>query len=181
MTGSNILAWISHGTVMVSVLMTFASTAVAFASVPLFLFIGQEVFNAGAPEDERLAAPFTNVMLTLALLTIAFAGGVLVQRRRGLAHSEGWGRRLMQLGLLFAVLAGVTLLVDPVTRTYITHGSGAAYGTAFAMNAFGLLVGYALAVCARLPVQVSAEHLPEPDCNESVAFAQSYGLDAHCR
>ena len=67
----------------------------------------------------------------------------------------------MQLGLLFAVLAGVTLLVDPVTRTYITHGSGAAYGTAFAMNAFGLLVGYALAVCARLPVAMcsSAEHL----------------------
>ena len=43
----------------------------------------------------------------------AFAGGVAVQWRRGLAATEGLGRRLMQGGLFFAILAGILYLIDP--------------------------------------------------------------------
>ena len=57
--------------------------------------------------------------------------------------------------LIFSLRGGVLCCLwgaQQVSRTLITHGSAAAYGTAFAMNAVGLAVGYALAVCARLPV-----------------------------
>ena len=149
--GSNILTWVAHGTMVVSVIMTFASTAAAFASMPLFLFLGQAVFNSGAADDEKLAVPFVSVVLSLLVVTASFALGVCVQRRRGFAASQGAGRRLMQGGVVLAVFAGVVYAIDPVTRTYISHGSSAKYAVALLMNVAGLVVGYVLAVVARLP------------------------------
>lgn len=95
---SNLLTYLAYGELEISVAMTIVSTIAAFGTVPLFLFIGVQLFL----EDEDIEIAFANILIACLGASLPPLVGVILQKY---AYDS-----LIKLIKIFGIAIGIIFL-----------------------------------------------------------------------
>lgn len=143
-TTSNIFTYFSKGNLALSVIMTTNSTLWALVMTPLMLFFyGNLLFN----EESGWSIPLTNIIVTLVLLLIPVAGGMLIRK-----YSANVGAILELLGGFFGIFFIVFLVLTWVPRNWALLSSTPwqTFAVAIGLGLFGIFIAYVIAKMLRL-------------------------------
>ena len=138
-TTSNIFTYFSKGNLALSVLMTVASTLAGVVMIPLVL-----VAYAAALD---LRIPTGNIIVTLVLLLVPVALGMLLRRLNANvgAVTEVFGSALAVFFIVFLMLSWI-----PRNWQFLLETSAATHAAALLLGVVGIVAGYAFARALRL-------------------------------
>ena len=108
-SSSNLLTFLAYGDLEISIAMTIVSTVGAFATVPLFLFIGQELFL----DSLALKIPFENVVLAMLTAALPPFVGILLQKYTS--------QRVVELVKIGGIASGIVLVALIVSQYVFDH------------------------------------------------------------
>ncbi|CAK9023675.1 Ileal sodium/bile acid cotransporter (Apical sodium-dependent bile acid transporter) (ASBT) (Ileal Na(+)/bile acid cotransporter) (Ileal sodium-dependent bile acid transporter) (IBAT) (ISBT) (Na(+)-dependent ileal bile acid transporter) (Sodium/taurocholate cotransporting polypeptide [Durusdinium trenchii] len=143
---SNLMVFLAHGSVALSIAMTAFSTVLSFATLPLILFVYVE---KGLGLSDEIEIPFLNVFLALLLAVVPASMGVYIRFR-----SVMWAKRVEKVGTAIGIafILGAIILGVIDNPELIKFGSYPNVWIAgFLFHPLGCLLGYMLAFVARLP------------------------------
>jgi len=144
-TTSNLFTYYAKADVALSVAMTATSTVVAVALMPLLLMA-----YASSYTSAELTIPLGKIAVTLALVLVPVALGMLLRARRGLPAA----RKLEVAGSVSGILVLVVLIAKGLLESHQVLFS-APWSTllaTLALGTLGMLLGWVAARVAGLPV-----------------------------
>lgn len=97
-SGSNVLSYLAHGNLEISIALTIVSTVFSFGTLPLFLYIGIQAFLS----DAEIVIPWVNVFIACVTASLSPFIGILIQKY----GSE----RSVQLVKYVGIAAGIGLV-----------------------------------------------------------------------
>jgi len=146
--GSALLTYLSFGHTETSIAMTLISTVVAFATIPLFIFLGTEVFF---PEALELEIAFESIVLSALAASLPPLFGIWLKKKRLKADMVDPVKNVLIIsGIVFSVAAGLLTVADPIFRLGVKALGGKIWLVAFLFNSSALAFGYFLAFVACL-------------------------------
>ncbi len=143
-TTSNIFTFFSKGNLALSVMMTTNSTLWALLMTPLALVVYGTRFM---PAGSELQIPVENIVVTLVILLVPVAVGMLIRR-----YSPNVGAVMELMGGFFGLFFIVFLMVTWVPRNWIllTITPWQVYAVAVCLGLFGITIAYGIARAIRL-------------------------------
>jgi bile acid transporter len=143
-TTSNIFTFFSRGNLALSVMMTTNSTLWALVMTPLALVLYGTRFM---PAGSELQIPTENIVITLTILLVPVAIGMLIRR-----YSANVGAVLELMGGFFGLFFIVFLMVTWVPRNWrlLAITPWQVYAVSVFLGLFGITVAYAIAKAIRL-------------------------------
>ncbi len=154
---ANMLTHLSRGDTALSVTMTAISSVGAAVTVPLFLGLSTDRFDAAVGEPSMLGV----VLRVLAITIVPVAIGMELRRRRPQRVQAVYPRvRRISLSLFAIVVLGAIVSEQDTVREHIAEVAGAA----LALNLAAMTLSFAIAKLARL------------DDRQSTAIALELGI-----
>jgi bile acid transporter len=143
-TTSNIFTFFSKGNLALSVMMTTNSTLWALLMTPLALFLYGTRFM---PAGSELQIPTENIVITLAILLIPVAVGMMIRR-----YSPNVGAVMELMGGFFGLFFIVFLMVTWVPRNWVLLAitPWQVYAVAICLGLLGITIAYGIARGIRL-------------------------------
>jgi len=143
-TTSNIFTFFSKGNLALSVMMTTNSTLWALVMTPLALMLYGTRFM---PAGSELQIPILNVVVTLAIMLVPVAVGMVVRR-----YSANIGAVLELVGGFFGLFFIAFLMVTWVPRNWrlLVITPWQVYAVSILLGMFGITIAYAIAKAIRL-------------------------------
>ncbi|TVR52714.1 MAG: transporter [Puniceicoccaceae bacterium] len=151
---SNMFAYFARGSVALSISMTAASTLLALVMLPLLLELYTSGFAArldaelrAAGEDATFVIPRVNIIISLLLVLVPVAGGMILRRR-----SPGWAKAAEDTAGFTAIIVILYLITSAALR----HGGlyvstpWQIYTGAVGVGLAGFLFGYLMSGAFRL-------------------------------
>ncbi|XP_002731507.1 sodium-dependent organic anion transporter-like [Saccoglossus kowalevskii] len=134
---SNVLSYWSKSDVSLSICMTTCSSAFAFVALPVLLLLFSEVFAS----DETIKVPFKSVAITLTMIFVPSALGVLI-RYKSSRIGDVFAEVCSIAGCIGIVAFVIVMFVD---SPEIINASYEAYVVSLALPLIGFSIGYFLA------------------------------------
>lgn len=134
-TTSNLFSYFAGADVALSISMTALSTLIAVVAMPLVLHFYASGFTSAA-----LEIPLGKIVITLALVLIPVALGMLVRAKRGEAAArrlERWGSRAGIAVLVALIVAGVA-----ENRAVFSAVPASLYVAVVCLGALGMVLGW---------------------------------------
>lgn len=143
-TTSNVFTFFSKGNLALSVMMTTNSTLWALVMTPLALLLYGTRFMPGGSE---LQIPIENIVITLVVLLVPVAVGMLIRR-----YSANVGAVLELMGGFFGLFFIVFLLVTWVPRNWrlLVITPWQVYAVSIMLGLLGISIAYAIGKAIRL-------------------------------
>lgn len=143
-TTSNIFTYFSKGNLALSVVMTTNATLWAILMTPLALLFYGGLLAADNPDFE---IPIRNIVLTLAVLLVPVALGMLIRR-----YSPNTGALLELMGGFFGLFFIVFLMVTWVPRNWnlLTSTPWQVFAVSIGLGLFGITIAYIIAKLLRV-------------------------------
>lgn len=172
-TTANMLTHLARGDVALSVSMTAVSSVASVITVPLFLSLGAEYFDAQDISDE-ISMP--GVAARVFLITIVpLAIGMLIRARR-----TGWALRNMQRARTIALVAFVIVVAGAIITEWetISDAFGEIAAAVITLNLLAMTVSFFIARAAKLSNRQSTAIAMELGVhNTTVALAVATSVD----
>jgi bile acid:Na+ symporter, BASS family len=144
-TTSNIFTYFSRGNLALSVLMTVNSTIVGVVLIPLLIVSYVALLTAAG--SLSIVVPTQNIVITLILLLVPVAIGMLIRRWNAnvgaLVELTGGA-----LGIIFILLLLLTWV--PRNWQFLMNTPPSVFLGAIGLGVFGFIFGYALSVLLKL-------------------------------
>jgi bile acid transporter len=143
-TTSNVFTFFSKGNLALSVMMTTNSTLWALIMTPLALLLYGTRFM---PAGSELQIPFENIVITLVILLVPVAAGMVIRR-----YSANIGAVLELMGGFFGLFFIVFLMVTWVPRNWrlLVITPWQVYAVSILLGVLGISIAYAIAKAIRL-------------------------------
>lgn len=138
-TTSNIFTYFSKGNLALSVLMTVTSTVAGVVLIPLVLVLYAEALDLSIPRE--------NIIITLVLLLVPVAIGMVLRRVSANvgAVTEFFGGALALFFIVFLMLSWI-----PRNWQFMMETAGTTYVAAASLGVLGIAIGYGFARSLRL-------------------------------
>jgi BASS family bile acid:Na+ symporter len=144
-TTANLLTHLARGDTALSVTMTALSSLAAVVTVPLFLTLSIDAFNAsGVGDDVSMGGVVARVFL-ITLVPLALGMAIRARRPERVAELEGTVRKVA-LGVFLVVVAGA---ITAERETVIDNFAGLAAAT-LTLNVLAMTVSFTVARASRL-------------------------------
>jgi len=172
-TTANLLTHLARGDVALSVSMTAVSSVASVITVPLFLGLGAEYFDARDISDE-ISMPGVAARVFLITL-VPLSIGMLIRARR-----TGWALRNMKRARTIALVAFVIVVAGAVITEFetISDAFGEIATAVITLNVLAMTVSFFIARAARLSNRQSTAIAMELGVhNTTVALAVATSVD----
>ena len=172
-TTANFLTHLARGDVALSVSMTAVSSVAAVITVPLFLSVGADYFDADDISDDISMVGVAARVFVITLVPLSI--GMLIRARR-----TGWALRNMDQARRFALAAFVLVVAGAIVSEWetISDAFGEIAAAVITLNVLAMTVSFLIARAARLDNRQSTAIAMELGVhNTTVALAVATSVD----
>ncbi|XP_030855670.1 sodium/bile acid cotransporter 5 [Strongylocentrotus purpuratus] len=147
---SNMITLLLDADLILSVTMTFVSTCLAVAMLPINMLIYARHFLSGSGEGGGVNIPFANIMIQILMLTVPVLFGMLIHYKLPkVAHYA-----VKSLNVLSLTMVGTTLIVGIYSNLYIFSSEWQVLLGAFLLPTCGYITGFSVSkFIARFPME----------------------------